>query len=93
MSYNYSQLKNTWACEKEVVEGYEEPTISMSLPEWNQYVSEGKNVMYPAIKSGQVRGCPYCGGGVGGCVCRGGGKGPNPFVGGCGCGGGGRMIF
>lgn len=90
MNYNYSKLKDTWACERgNTVEGYEEPTVSMSLPEWNQYVAEGKNVMYPAIKSGQVRGCPYCGK-AGGCSCSG-KRGPNPFFGGCGCGG--RMIF
>lgn len=56
MNYNYSKLKETWTYgnnEKAVIEGYEDPIISMSLPEWNQYVAEGKNVMYPAIKSGR----------------------------------------
>ena len=91
MSYNYSKLKNTWTCGENVVEGYEDPIVSMSLPQWNQYLAEGKNVMYPAIKSGKVGGCLYCGGGVGGCVCKRGGRGPNPFGSGCGCGG--RMIF
>ena len=88
MNSNYSKLKDTWTCERKVVEGYEDPIVSMSLPEWNQYVAEGKNVMYPAIRSGGVSGCTYCG--KSRCNCRG-GKGPNPFGGGCGCGG--RMIF
>jgi hypothetical protein len=85
MDYNYSKLKNTWTSRKNVVEGFEDTVVSMSLPEWKQYVAEGKNVMYPAIKSGRVD-CPYCG--KFRCNCS--GKGPNPF-GGCGCGG--RTIF
>ena len=84
--YNYSKLKNTWTRRKNVVEGFEDTVVSMSLPEWKQYVAEGKNVMYPAIKSGRVGECPYCGK----FRCNCGGRGPNPF-GGCGCGG--RMIF
>ena len=92
MNYNYLKLKDTWDCK--VVEGYEDPIVSMSLPEWNQYVAEGKNVMFPAIKSSGR--CPYCKK-VGGCSCgipasgASGARGPNPF--GCACGGGGRMIF
>ena len=86
MDYKYSKLKNSWSRGERVVEGYEDTIVSMSLPEWNQFVAEGKNVMYPGIKSGKNE-CPYCG--KGRCFC--GGKGPNPFAG-CGCGGG-RMIF
>ena len=85
MNYSYSKLKDTWV--EKVIEGYEDPVVNMSLQEWNEYVAEGKNVMFPAIKSGSV--CPYCKK-AGVCSC-GGGRGPNPF--GCACGGGGRMIF
>ena len=91
MNYNYYKLRDTWVCEtKNVVENYEDPVVSMSLLDWNQYVADGKNVMYPAIKTGRVRVCPYCKM-EGGCSCGGLGKGPNPY--GCACGGGGRMIF
>ncbi len=87
MNYSYSTLKDSWT--EKVVEGYEDPIVNMSLQEWNQYVADGKNVMFPAIKSGSV--CPYCKT-AGGCSCgESGGRGPNPF--GCACGGGGRMIF
>ncbi len=40
----YTKLKNTWAS-KQTIEAYSGP-VTMSLPEWNKYVSSGFNVLY-----------------------------------------------
>ena len=43
---NYAILKNTWVCKNfESIENYE-PKVTMSLPEWRDYIGDGKNVLY-----------------------------------------------
>jgi len=82
MKKNYFVLKNTWLKpECNNIESYE-PRVTMSLPEWRDYISDGKNVLYGsaiipngsvntgiengAVYNGQV-GQPNRGGG---CGCR-----------------------
>lgn len=67
---NYSILKNTWTCkpfEPEITEGYE-PKVTMSLPEWKDYIGDGKNVLYGsaiipngAVNNGVENGAVYKG--------------------------------
>jgi len=52
---SYAFLKNTWINKEEIKEGYE-PKITMSFPEWRDYIGDGKNVLYGSaiIPSGSV---------------------------------------
>jgi len=40
----YKKLKDTWAS-SQTIESYSGP-VTLSLPEWNRYVSNGLNVLY-----------------------------------------------
>jgi hypothetical protein len=76
---NYAILKNTWTCKnQEITEGYE-PKVTMSLPEWKDYIADGKNVLYgsaiipnSSVNNGFENGAVYKGtvGQVSGCSCR-----------------------
>ena len=79
---NYSTLKDTWICKRPrnlVMESYE-PRVTMPLPEWRNYIADGKNVLYGSaiipngsINTGIENGAVYKGQ-VG-----------QPMIGGCGC--------
>jgi hypothetical protein len=62
---NYSQLKDTWSCPfKRSLEEYEAP-VTLSLPEWRDYVASGKNTLYAgAIIPGGTEQVPWGGGGA-----------------------------
>ena len=67
---NYSQLKDTWLCPCNKVripapfEEYEAP-VTLSLPEWRDYVASGKNTLYAgAIIPGGTEQVPWGGGGA-----------------------------
>ena len=42
---NYKKLKNTWTLKSFYIEGYAGP-VTLSLPEWQQYVASGLNTLY-----------------------------------------------
>lgn len=74
---NYKKLKNTYLgtklynlnginCnENKITEEYSGP-VTLSLPEWNLYVSEGKNVLYGSggVIPGGTFNTPFGGGSV-----------------------------
>ena len=82
MKKNYAVLKNTWLKPVPIeIESYE-PRVTMSLPEWKDYISDGKNVLYGSaiipngsVNNGIENGAVYNGhvglpNRGGGCGCR-----------------------
>ena len=67
---NYATMKNVW-CKQEpytfvvyIHENYE-PPVTLSMSEWRNYISEGKNVLYAsAIIPGGTNNMGWTGNGV-----------------------------
>jgi len=67
---NYATLRNSWGKKNKYssivyIHEYYEPSVTLSMPEWRNYIADGKNVLYgSAIIPGGTDNLRWTGGSV-----------------------------